>query len=100
MLRAYTAFGVLANTVNHQAYNPFQMENANVLFKDLTRESWRFLNTVGIVPSEGVFHRNVTQVVSGGKLTLPMGGNCAVAASLDNLDFLPSKDWHLQSRST
>ena len=58
------------------------------------------LNTVGIVPSEGVFHRNVTQVVSGGKLTLPMDGNCAVAASLDNLDFLPSKDWHLQSRST
>ena len=54
MLRAYTAFGVLANTVNHQAYNPFQMENANALFKDLTRESWRFLNTIGIVPSEGV----------------------------------------------
>jgi hypothetical protein len=86
-LRVFFIGSIISNTNNPQVHAPMLDNNANVLFQHLTVEGWRYLNTLGVVPSYSTFVSAVHRIVKSEILKLQAGGNFPVFTTVDNLDF-------------
>ena len=94
LLRAYSAFSILLNTINNECYHPLQLNSANVLFSELKKTSWAYLNALGVTPSYDTFVRRISDLVAKGLLAFPKDTEKGpVLATIDNLDWSGAKAW-------